>query len=294
MRVYRVRTLRPARASLALPQLDHLAVAVVEQEAAICGTAVPDVIRRGLIADGLDLLEPGVDVPHAQADFKNAGMPVIKRVLGKLGQRGIDRLVQLEHRTRIMLQRAAANGGAFVAKVMEDGPLGRVPSDHTEWTWNGVFHIHDLSDDNLDELERGWILKADTLEELASQIVSNDYWSGEELVVNAEGLKAAVEQWNEGCESGVDAFGRTTGLNKMSKPPYYAIELMPSSLYTISGLKSGINSSVLDWEGEPIPRLYCAGNIGQGVAVSPMGVAACMGNGIIAGRHAAGLENWDA
>lgn len=182
----------------------------------------------------------------------------------------------------------------FDEAMMEDGPLGRVPSDHTEWTWNGVFHIHDWSDDNQDELERGWILKADTLEELAALMVSNDYWSGEELAVNAEGLMAAVEKWNAGCDAGADEFGRSTGLNKMLKPPYYAIELMPSSVYTISGLKNDINGSVVDWDGAPIARLYCAGNVGQSAAVTPIGVAACMGNGIIAGRHAAGLESWDA
>ena len=110
-------------------------------------------------------------------------------------------------------------------------------------------------------------------------------------MVNAEGLAASVEKWNAGCEAGTDEFGRLNGLNKLETPPYYAIELIPSSVYTIGGLKSDINSAVLDWEGNPIPRLYCAGNIGQGFAVTPMGVAACMGNGLIAGRHAAGLQS---
>ena len=61
-------------------------------------------------------------------------------------------------------------------------------------------YLHDWytwSQDNQAEIEKGWIVKADTLEELA-----------EKLGIDPTGLADQVARYNEGCASGEDEFGR--------------------------------------------------------------------------------------
>lgn len=123
-----------------------------------------------------------------------------------------------------------------------------------------AFGLVPWSKDNLDAIERGWILKADTLEELAQKIREDD--ENREMIT-AEQLKATVEQFNSYCEAGEDKdFARSTDtMAPVVTPPFYAMKLYPGGPNTKGGIDANGKRQVLDWNGNPIPRLYTAGEI---------------------------------
>ena len=64
------------------------------------------------------------------------------------------------------------------------------------------------------------------------------------------------DSYNGFCAAGLDEdFGRTDNV-PLGEGPYYAIEQGVCVIYTIGGLRTDAQSRVLDWDGEPIPRLY--------------------------------------
>ena len=60
------------------------------------------------------------------------------------------------------------------------------------------------SEDNQAEIEKGWIIKADTLEELAEKCHATDLW-GHDLTIDPQGLAATVEAYNAAAQAGEDA-----------------------------------------------------------------------------------------
>lgn len=158
--------------------------------------------------------------------------------------------------------------------------------------WRVKHGIYEWSADNQAEVEKGWIKKADTLEELACLMVSSDYLSGVERVVPAEGLAATVKKYNDDCATGVDAFGRQ-GATPIATPPFYAVELIPSLMYTIGGLMGDEKCRVLNWANEPISRLYRAGSIGLGVEFYPTGLSGSLAHAMIASADVVALEPWE-
>lgn len=169
--------------------------------------------------------------------------------------------------------------------------IGKVANDD-EWTWLRAQDIYEWSDDNQAEIERGWILKADTIEELASQMTTTKYVTGEQVTVDAEALAATIEAFNAECDSGeADVFGRPEGhMKPLVTPPFYAIEMCPCVVYTIGGLASDGSGRVIDYKGEAIPRLYAAGDIGQGTETAPISVSGCMARASIAVADAVKLD----
>lgn len=150
------------------------------------------------------------------------------------------------------------------------------------------------SEDNMVELEKGWITKADTIEELAEKMQEWDHW------MDAETLKATFDDYQAICEAGADPkFERDPEtLQKLDGGPYYCYTLYPGSCSTLGGPKKNEHAQVVDVRGEVIPRLYSAGSFGNFQAHS-YGITG--GNnsenmvwGRIGGRHCAGLEPWDA
>ncbi len=123
-----------------------------------------------------------------------------------------------------------------------------------------AFGLVPWAKDNSDAIERGWILKADTLEELAEKIRED----GENRdMITAEQLKASVEQFNSYCEAGEDKdFGRSPEtMAPVVTPPFYAMKLYPGGPNTKGGIDANSKRQVIDWDGNPIPRLYTAGEI---------------------------------
>ena len=169
-------------------------------------------------------------------------------------------------------------------------PLGKQEANDS-WTYNSVFNVYKWSDDNQAELDAGWFVKADTIEELAAKMTAVDTITGETLSVDATQLQATIDAYNAACKEGVDAFGRPQEyLAPIVTPPFYAAEMMPCIVYTIGGVKSNGCGQVVGPDDKPIPRLYCAGNVGQGVGITPIGAVGCMTRGRIAAAHAVTLD----
>ncbi len=121
-------------------------------------------------------------------------------------------------------------------------------------TWNAVVHQYDWSDDNSAEVAKGWIVKADSIAELARRIDRDPAV-----------IEATVARYNAACAAGKDPeYGRNAAtLQPISAPPYYAIEIVPAIVCTGGGARRNIESEVLDPAGRPIPRLYEAGELGS-------------------------------
>jgi succinate dehydrogenase/fumarate reductase flavoprotein subunit len=170
-------------------------------------------------------------------------------------------------------------------------PLGKVTIDNY-WTYAITGGIYEWSDDNQAEIDKGWLIKADTLEELAAKMTARNNANGQEMTVDVEGLKSTIATYNAACAAGFDAeFDRPAEhMKPITTPPFYAAEMIPCIVYTIGGLKSNGKGQCLDSHGDVIQRLYCAGNIGQGVAISPISATGCMGRARIAARDAIALN----
>ncbi|MCS6769455.1 MAG: FAD-dependent oxidoreductase [Candidatus Caldarchaeum sp.] len=157
----------------------------------------------------------------------------------------------------------------FDEKNMEAGPLSPHRAVYGEW-----------SADNLAELEKGWIVKADTVERLA-----------ERLGLPPNSLKTTVSRYNDMCSLGVDMdFGRRQDeLMPIEGPPFYGIKIWPCVLNTQGGPRRNSRAQVLHASGKPIKRLYSAGELGSmwGKLYQSAGnVAECLAFGRIAGRNA--------
>ena len=110
-----------------------------------------------------------------------------------------------------------------------------------------------FSEDNADEIADGWVYQGATLEELAAQIG-----------VDAQNLTATVDKFNAACDAGVDAdYGRPADtMTALKTGPYYAIEIGPTMLNTQGGPVRNKYAQVLDVDGNPIPGLFSAGELG--------------------------------
>lgn len=149
------------------------------------------------------------------------------------------------------------------------------------------------SQDNQAEVDKGWILKADTLEELAAQMKEFDHW------MDPDTLRATFDEYQGFCANGVDTrFDRSADtLVALDEGPYYAVSIYPGSCSTLGGPMKNENGQVLDPAHNPIPRLYAAGCFGNFQSHS-YGITG--GNnaenqvwGRISARHAASLDNWE-
>ena len=109
---------------------------------------------------------------------------------------------------------------------------------------------------------KGWILRANTPEELAEQIAADPENFGR---MTPEVLKDSFTRFNKYCAEGKDAeFGRSVkSLIPMSTPPYFAVKVYPGGPNTQGGLKKNAKGQVVDPFGQAIPRLYCAGENGS-------------------------------
>jgi hypothetical protein len=146
------------------------------------------------------------------------------------------------------------------------GPLQQVP-------W---------STDNRAEVERGWILKANSIPELAAK-----------CSMDPGVLASTVATYNSYCAAGEDPdFGRPVGtLVPLAEPPYYAVQLWPGGPNTQGGPRRDADARIVSVRGEPIPHLYSAGEFGSVYGMLyPSGggnIAECLAFGRIAGRNAA-------
>ncbi len=134
----------------------------------------------------------------------------------------------------------------FDEETRRKGPICRSTAGYNR-------DLYSWSRDNLREIEKGWIIKGETIEEIAPKIF-----------VAPEVLKETIERYNEFCKTGKDKdFNRPKEDLRALKPPLYAIELWPALINTQGGPRRDKESRVLDPDGKPIPRLYAAGELGS-------------------------------
>ncbi|KPU43153.1 fumarate reductase flavoprotein subunit precursor [Oxobacter pfennigii] len=138
------------------------------------------------------------------------------------------------------------------------------------------------SKDSSEEIAKGWIVKADTIEELAGKVG-----------INAEGLANQVKEYNAYCKDKKDPqFNRDAENLKAisSSGPYYAMKLVPTFTNTQGGPVRNENGEVLDLDGKPIPHLYSAGELGSyytDVYNGGGNLAECIFSGRTSGENAA-------
>ena len=162
---------------------------------------------------------------------------------------------------------------------------GPIVGTHIGW-W-AVHGLYEWSADNSAEVAQGWIVKADTIAQLARK-----------MGIDSGAMEAAIGRYNGHCAQGEDHdFGRTKEwLAPLKTPPYYATELCEPIINTHGGPKRNAWAQVLDQNDVPIPRLYAAGELGsffyplyEGASNLPEALAF----GRIAGEHAAALRPWE-
>jgi succinate dehydrogenase/fumarate reductase flavoprotein subunit len=127
------------------------------------------------------------------------------------------------------------------------------------------------------------LTRAETVSELAGK-----------LGLPAERLKRTVSDWNGMCTNGRDdRFGRPpSSMMPIATPPFYAAPIWPIVSNTQGGPAHDAGQRVLDAFGQPIPRLYEAGEIGSvfgHLYMSGGNIAECFVGGRIAGVAAASL-----
>jgi succinate dehydrogenase/fumarate reductase flavoprotein subunit len=153
-------------------------------------------------------------------------------------------------------------------------PLGRAIT-------NDPVHWFEWSDDNLAEVEQGFLRRAGSIAELAR-----------DAGLPVEALERTVADWNAACAAGRDdAFGRRPEtMMPLAEPPFYLAELWPVVINTQGGPVHDARQRVLDPFGAPIPGLHAAGEMGSvfgHVYLAGGNLAECLVGGAIAGREAA-------
>jgi hypothetical protein len=94
--------------------------------------------------------------------------------------------------------------------------------------WFGWFGGYQGSRDNSKEIEKGWIIKGETLADLANK-----------LEIKPADLETTITRWNEQCKDRIDQdFGRPSrGLIPIEKPPFYCVKVYPATFTTQGGPK---------------------------------------------------------
>ncbi|WP_028222457.1 FAD-binding protein [Paraburkholderia oxyphila] len=150
-------------------------------------------------------------------------------------------------------------------------------------------------------LDSGYMIKAETLEELASK-----------CGIDRAGLLATVQRFNGFCRTGVDAdygrgsraFDRCHGdptikpnpnLGPIEEGPFYAVRMYPGDVGTAGGLVTDEFARVLREDGVPIAGLYATGNctasvVGRCYPGAGSSIGASFVFGYIAALHASGVE----
>jgi succinate dehydrogenase/fumarate reductase flavoprotein subunit len=145
------------------------------------------------------------------------------------------------------------------------------------------------SRDNMREIEKGWIKKADTIEELARILGGK---------MDPATLKETVDKFNSYCHQGKDLeFGRPAeNMQPVEQPPFYACVIYPGGINTLGGPRRNGYGQVLDPYKQVIPRLLSAGEMGSICgnlyAIGGLNAGEMLASGRLAGKSAAALSNW--
>jgi fumarate reductase flavoprotein subunit len=144
---------------------------------------------------------------------------------------------------------------------------------------SGVVHLNWVADVLAQEIARGKILRADSLEALAK---------GAGIAPGA--LASTVAGYNADCAAGRDGafFKDASELRPIATPPFYAAEIRPAIVcLTSCGPRITPDARVLDQNERPIPGLFAAGEVtGNVLGERYVGGGNSIANAIVFGRIA--------
>jgi succinate dehydrogenase/fumarate reductase flavoprotein subunit len=190
---------------------------------------------------------------------------------------------------------------AMVKRCKEEGgePTAWFVIDHRAFRKYGVGFAKPAPVPYGKLIKNGYLLKGNTLEELAGQIGAD-----------VKQFEATISKFNESARHGEDpefkkgstSYNRSLGdpehkpnpcVAPIESGPFYAVQLFIGDLGTFAGLKTNENAQVLNGKGKPITGLYSVGNDaasimggnypGGGITLGP-----AITFGYIAARHMAG------
>ena len=120
--------------------------------------------------------------------------------------------------------------------------------------WPAVVEQIPWSEDNSAEVESGLIKRAGDIASLAAQIG-----------LDPEVLSTEIDAYNAACEAGNDSIhGRNPDtLLPIATGPFYALPIKPALVCTGGGARRDIDGQVFDHQGQVIPRLFEAGELGS-------------------------------
>lgn len=166
----------------------------------------------------------------------------------------------------------------FDEQTRRNGPVSRGTAGYNR-------DLYAWSLDNSAEVAKGWILRGKT----ASDLALNAH-------LPPEILEHTIERYNASCDAGKDEeFNRAKEDLRALKSPFYAIQLWPALINTQGGPRRDKEARVLDPDGQPIPRLYAAGELGSIWGYLYQGacnIGEALVFGRIAGRNAAREARW--
>lgn len=152
--------------------------------------------------------------------------------------------------------------------------------------------IYEWTKDNMQEVQKGWIQKADTIRELALKIGKTPENGS---LMDPRVMEDTIFHWNERVKSGIDWLRRPEGtMLSIKTPPFYAAEVWPTISNTQGGPVHNVKQQVIDALGDPIPHLYAVGELGSffGHIYELAGnLGECLSSGRTAGKHAATEES---
>ena len=213
----------------------------------LTGFTAEDVYRCKYQYANIQNMEEGreyrVDVAHSMNDMVDS---YFHNLIEDYEELGGEYMLEVEA-TEILYDEASNTVTGVLAQGSQGGVIGNTP----------IPELYDILD-TIDEM--GYLIKADTIEELAQQ-----------MGVPAENLTETFAAYEGYCESGVDEeFGKDASkLLPLGDGPYYAIKGYSATFSTVGGLDVDINFNVLKDDGEtPIGGLYAVGNESGGVLYS--------------------------
>lgn len=174
--------------------------------------------------------------------------------------------------------------GIFDENFIKGGPLYGLKNSKVGYaSWQG---LDEWSRNNRAEIEKGWIVKSESIKELAAK-----------LGIDPLGLENTINQNNlDSREGRTNAFGRSSKyMAPIEGPPFYGVELCLSIINTQGGPKHNSRAQVLEMESRPIPRLYKAGELGSffgHLYQSGSNLPEALAFGRIAGQGAASESSW--
>jgi succinate dehydrogenase/fumarate reductase flavoprotein subunit len=144
-----------------------------------------------------------------------------------------------------------------------------------------LYRLYRWSKDNQEEIDKGWIVRGETIEDLARRL-------GMDPLI----LKQTIQTYNESCHQKRDSeFNRLQqSLVPLLAPPFFGVKIWPGSANTQGGPCRNSKAQIVDANGNPIPRLHGAGEFGSvyGMLYPATGgnLAECIAFGRIAGENA--------